>query len=100
MSRDIDDELENLIDRAPTPGEKETGHHDLMFKALSNPLRRKIIASIGAFGRSISAIEEETGIDHSLLTYHMDFLKKGEYIVLDSDKYRLTDKGLTLLSNI
>ena len=101
MNKNIDDdELEDMIMRAPTPREAKTGDHDLMFKALSNPARRKIIASIGAFGKTYAKIEEETGLDSSLLNYHLDFLAKGEYCTLEGETYRLSDRGLTLLSNI
>jgi predicted transcriptional regulator len=101
MNQNIeDDKFEEMIMRAPTPREEKTGDHDLMFKALSNPVRRKIIMSIGAFGKSLTKIKEETGIDQSLLNYHLDFLRKGEYIIIEDDTYRLTDRGLTLLSNV
>jgi predicted transcriptional regulator len=101
MNENIDDdELDEMIMRAPTMREKKVSHHDMMFKALSNPIRRKVIVSIGAFGKSRSEIEEELNIDKSLFKYHIDFLKEGKYIFLEGDIFRLTDEGLTLLSNI
>ena len=101
MNENIDDdELDEMIMRAPTMREKKVSHHDMMFKALSNPIRRKFIVSIGAFGKSRSKIEEELNIDKSLFKYHIDFLKEGKYIFLEGDIFRLTDEGLTLLSNI
>jgi predicted transcriptional regulator len=95
-----DDELDEMIMRSPTMREKKVSHHDMMFKALSHPIRRKVIVSIGAFGKSRSEIEEELDIDASLLKYHIDFLKEGKYIILEGDIFRLTDEGLSLLSNI
>lgn len=101
MERDIDDdELEDMIMRGPTPREAKTGDHDMMFKALGNPVRRKIIVSIGAFGKSLSDVMKETRVDRAQLDFHLDFLKKGEYAVVEKDICRLTDKGLGLLSNI
>lgn len=101
MNENIDDdELDEMIMRAPTMREKKVSHHDMMFKALSNPIRRKVIVSIGAFGKSRYEIEEELNIDKSLFKYHIDFLKEGKYIFLEGDIFRLTDEGLTLLSNI
>jgi len=101
MNENIDDdELDEMIMRGPTMREKKVSHHDMMFKALSNPIRRKVIVSIGVFGKSRSEIEEELNIDKSLFKYHIDFLKEGNYIFLEGDIFRLTDEGLTLLSNI
>lgn len=101
MNQNIDnDELEDLIMRPPTPRERETGDHDMMFKALSNPVRRRIIAFVGAFGKSSPEIEIELSIDKFLLKYHLDFLQEGGYVISDGETYRLTDKGLGLLSNI
>lgn len=101
MNQNIDDdELDDMIMRGPTAREKKVSHHDMMFKALSNPIRRKIIVSIGAFGKSKSEIEAELDIDKSMLKYHIDFLNEGKYIILENEMIRLTDEGLTLLSNI
>jgi len=101
MNQDIDDEkLEDMMMRGPTAREEKTGNHDMMFKALGNPVRRKIIVSIGAFGKSLGEVMEEAGVDRSQLDYQLDFLSKGEYAVVEGDICRLTDKGLGLLSNI
>ena len=101
MVPDIDDdELEDMIMRGPTAREAKMGDHDMMFKALGNPVRRKIIVSIGTFGRSLAEVMEAAGVDRSQLDYQLDFLNKGEYAVVEGDVCRLTDKGLGLLSNI
>lgn len=101
MVQDIDDdELEEMMMRAPSPREEKTGDHDLMFKALGNPLRRRIIVSIGAFGKALPDVVTEVGADRSQVDYHLDFLRKGEYATVEGDMVRLTDKGLGLLSNI
>ena len=101
MNQNIDDdELEDMMMRGPTAREEKKDDHDMMFKALGNPVRRKIIVSIGAFGKSLADVMGETGVNESQLDYQLDFLKKGEYAVVEGDMCRLTDKGLGLLSNI
>ena len=101
MVQDIDDdELEDMMMRGPTAREAKTGEHDMMLKALGNPVRRRIIGSIGTFGKSQAEVMEETGVDRSQLDYQLDFLKKGEYAVVEGNMVRLTDKGLGLLSRI
>ncbi|MCL7476432.1 MAG: winged helix-turn-helix domain-containing protein [ANME-2 cluster archaeon] len=101
MNKNVDDdELEDMIMRGPTAREAKTGDHDMMFKALGNPVRRKIIVSIGAFGKSLAEVMKETGVNRSQLDYQLDFLNKGEFAVVEGDICRLTDKGLGLLSNI
>ncbi|MCD4809022.1 MAG: winged helix-turn-helix domain-containing protein [Methanosarcinales archaeon] len=101
MVPDIDDdELEDMIMRGPTAREAKMGDHDMMFKALGNPVRRRIIVSIGAFGKALPDVVKEVGTDRSQVDYHLDFLKKGEYATVERDVVQLTDKGLELRSNI
>ncbi|KAF5418666.1 MAG: hypothetical protein C5S45_07945 [Candidatus Methanocomedens sp.] len=101
MVPDIDDdELEDMMMRGPTAREAKMGDHDMMFKALGNPVRRRIIVSIGAFGKSLPDVVREAGANRSQVDYHLDFLKKGEYATVEGDMVRLTDKGLGLLANI
>jgi len=95
-----DDELEDMIMRGPTAREAKMGDHDMMFKALGNPVRRRIIVSIGAFGKALPDVVKEVGTDRSQVDYHLDFLKKGEYATVERDVVQLTDKGLELRSNI
>jgi DNA-binding transcriptional ArsR family regulator len=101
MVPDIDDdELEDMMMRGPTAGEAKMCDHDMMFKALGNPVRRRIIVSIGAFGKVLTEVVKETGADRSQVDYNLDFLRKGEYATVEGDMVRLTDKGLGLLANI
>jgi len=80
MVLDIDDdELEDMMMRGPTAGEAKMGDHGMMFKALGNPVRRRIIVSIGAFGKVLPEVVKETGADRSQVDYHLDFLRKGEF---------------------
>jgi len=101
MVPDIDDdELEDMMMRGPTARELKVGDHDMMFKALGNPLRRRIIVSIGAFGKELLDVVTEVGANRSQVDYHLDFLRKGGYATVEGDIVRLTDKGLGLLANI
>jgi len=100
MVPDIDDdELEDMMIRGPTAREAKVGDHDMMFKALGNPVRRRIIVSIGAFGKALPDVVKEVGVNRSQVDY-LDFLKNGEYATVEGDMIRLTDKGLVLRSNI
>ncbi|MBC2699772.1 MAG: hypothetical protein HF976_03120 [ANME-2 cluster archaeon] len=100
MVPDIDDdELEDMMMRGPTAREAKVGDHDMMFKALGNPVRRRIIVSIGAFGKALPDVVKEVGVNRSQVDY-LDFLKNGEYATVEGDMIRLTDKGLVLRSNI
>lgn len=74
--------------------------HEIIFKVLSEPLRRKLITLIGPVGRSLSLIEKEMKIEKSLLKYHIDFLKEEGYIVIEDNVYKLNEKGQSLLSRI
>jgi hypothetical protein len=101
MVTDIDDdEMEEMMMRGPTVREAKMGEHDMMFKALGNPVRRRIIVSIGPFGKAVPDVVKEVGTDRSQVDYHLDFLRKGDYANVVGDMVRLTDKGLGLLSNI
>jgi DNA-binding transcriptional ArsR family regulator len=75
--------------------------HKMMFKALENPLRRKIVKSIGAFGKTRMEIIKELGISESQLKFQLDFLIKECFAQVDGDMCRLNAKGLQeLLANI
>ena len=75
--------------------------HRIMFKALENPLRRKIVKSIGPFGKTKNEIMDEVKISESQLKFQMDFLIKECYAQVDGDKCSLNSKGLQeLLANI
>lgn len=95
-----DDELEAMLERRPTVREAKVDDHALMVKALEHPVRRKMIKAVGVFGKTKSELQKEAGVDDILFNFQTDFLIKGNYIKIDGDTYRLTDRGLVLLSNI
>lgn len=95
-----DDELEAMLDRRPTVREAKVADHELMVKAIEHPIRRKIIKVIGVFGKKSGELKKEVGVNDSVFNFQIDFLLKGEYLKIEDDTFRLTDRGLVLLSNI
>ncbi len=97
----MNDEIESLPPE-PDACEIKTPHdHQLMFRTLENPLRRKIVKSIGAFGKNRKEIMKELGISESQLKFQLDYLVKECYAEVDGENVRLNLKGLDeLLANI
>ncbi len=95
-----DDELEAMLERRLSVREAKVADHELMVKALEHPVRRKMIKSIGVFGKKRSELQKEVGENDEILYFQADFLIKGNYLKIDGDTFRLTDRGLVLLSNI
>ncbi len=97
----MEDEIDS-IPQEPDACETKTPHdHQLMFKALENPLRRKIVGSIGVFGKTKKEIMKELGISEAQLKFQLDYLVKMCYAEMDGEMCRLNSKGIEeLLSNI
>ncbi len=95
-----DDELEAMLERRPSVREAKVADHELMVKALEHPIRRRMIKTIGVFGKKKSELQKEVGVNEAVFNFQVDFLIKGNYIKVDDDTFRLTDRGLVLLSNI
>lgn len=100
MDEISDDELEEMMDRKPTIREAKVDDHALMVKALEHPIRRKMIKSIGVFGKKRGQLKNEVGADDTIFNFQMDFLLKGNYLRIEGDNITLNDRGLVLLSNI
>jgi len=95
------DEIEPIPQEFDACEIKTPADHRMMFRALENPLRRNIVKSIGAFGKTKKEIMKELKISESQLKFQLDFLIKECYAELDGDKCRLNSKGLQeLLANI
>jgi len=95
------DDIESLPQEPDACEMKTPNDHRIMFKALENPLRRKIVKSIGAFGKTRQDIIKELGISESQLKFQLDFLIKECYAELEGEKCSLNAKGLQeLLANI
>ncbi len=95
-----DDELEAMLERRPSMREAKVADHELMVKALEHPVRRKMIKAIGVFGKTRSELQKEAGVNDAQFNFQTDFLMKGNYLKIEGDTFRLTDRGLVLLSNI
>ncbi len=95
-----DDELEAMLERKPTVREAKVDDHALMVKALEHPIRRRMIKAVGVFGKEKSGLQKEVGVDGAVFNFQIDFLMKGNYLKIEGGTFRLTDRGLVLLSNI
>ncbi len=95
-----DDELEAMLERRPSVREAKVADHELMVKALEHPIRRRMIKTIGVFGKKKGDLQKEAGVNEAVFNFQVDFLIKGNYIKVEDDTFRLTDRGLVLLSNI
>ncbi len=95
------DEIES-IPQEPDACEMKTPHdHQLMFRTLENPLRRRIVRSIGAFGKTKKDIIKELGITGAQLKFQLDYLVKNCYAEVDGENCRLNAKGIDeLLVNV
>lgn len=95
-----DDELEAMLERKPTVREAKVDDHALMVKALEHIIRRRMIKAVGVFGKKKDELKKEVGVDDAMFNFQVDFLMKGNYLRIEGDACRLTDRGLVLLSNI
>ncbi len=98
--KDDKDDIESLPPE-PDACEIRTPHeHQLMFKTLENPLRRRIIKSIGVFGKTKMELMRELGLSEPQLKFQLDYLVKMCYAEVEGEDCRLNEKGLDLLANV
>ena len=95
-----DDELEEMMMAAPSAREIKKKDHEMLNKAVSHPLRRKLVKSIGVFGKTKDDVQGEMDIDDASFKYQTEFLVNGTFLKVENGLYKLTDKGLDLLANI
>jgi hypothetical protein len=100
MAEINDDELEAMMERKPTVREAKVDDHALMIKAIENPVRRKMIKTIGVFGKNKAQLKKEVGVDDTTFNFQIDFLIMGNYLKTEDETLRLNERGLVLLSNI
>jgi DNA-binding transcriptional ArsR family regulator len=87
--------IEGLLARLP---ENETLERaSIVFKALADPIRLKILAMLAKQPLCVCVIKAVLGIADSKLSYHLSVLKKAGLIVGDQQGnwiiYRLTNEG-------
>lgn len=97
----MNDEIEKLPEE-PDACEMRTPYdHRLMFRTLENPLRRKVVKSIGVSGKTKKEIVKELGITEAQLKLQLDYLVRMCYAEVDGEFCRLNLKGIEeLLANI
>lgn len=95
-----EDELEALLERRPSVREAKVADHELMVRTIEHPVRRKMIRTIGVFGKNRNELQKEVGVNDAVFNFQIDFLIKGGYIRFDGGTFKLTDRGLVLLSNV
>lgn len=76
---------------------RDKEHHEKLFKASMSPLRRKIVASIGVFGKTREELKQELGLSDFQLKFNLDWLVKEGFAIEEEDQLKLTDDGVELL---
>ncbi|MBC7086539.1 MAG: hypothetical protein H5T43_09315 [Methanomethylovorans sp.] len=91
-----EDDLEEIIMSKPGPREAKKMEHDMLNRAASNPVRRKIIKEIGIYGASKEEILSKLGLQETAFKFQIEYLLHQELVKEEEGKYRLTDKGLEI----
>lgn len=101
MNEEID-ELDAYFDNKsePTEGEAVKLEHMMMEKISINPARRKLLRTVGIFGKTEKQLKEESGLNDFFFKFHMDFLLKEGFLKLEEGMYRLTDSGIAMHDSV
>jgi predicted transcriptional regulator len=91
------DDLDDVIMAEPGPREAKKMEHDMLNRAASNPIRRKIIKEIGIYGAFKENIMKNINLQESAFKFQTDYLLHQGLIKEENGKYTLTDKGLEIL---
>lgn len=91
------DDLDDLIMTKPGPREAKKIEHDMLNRAASNPVRRKLIKEIGIYGASKDELLKNLALQETAFKFQIDYLLHQELVKEEEGKYRLTDKGLEIL---
>lgn len=76
---------------------RDKEHHERLFKASMSPLRRKIVASIGVFGKTREELKNELDLSDFQLKFNLDWLIKEGFAAEEGEQLKLTDDGVELL---
>ncbi|MCS7121181.1 MAG: hypothetical protein NZ895_01055 [Archaeoglobaceae archaeon] len=76
---------------------KDREHHERLFKASMNPIRRKIIATIGLKGKTREDLKKELDLTDFQLKFNIDWLIKEGFVKEENGELILTEEGLELL---
>jgi hypothetical protein len=96
------DEVDNYFDKKeePTEGEAVKMEHIMMGKVCINPARRKLLRTVGVFGKAEKQLKEESGLNDFFFKFHMDFLLKEGFLKFEDGMYRLTDSGIAMHDSV
>ena len=97
--------LTNLMLISPKKGETTEGEavkleHMMMEKVSINPARRKLLRTVGIFGKTEKQLKEESGLNDFFFKFHMDFLLKEGFLKFEEGMYRLTDPGIAMHDSV
>ena len=76
---------------------RDREHHQKLFIASMNPVRRKIIECIGIHGKTREQLKEELNLSDFQLKFNLDWLIANGFVVEKDGKLRLTEIGIELL---
>ena len=79
--------------------ERDRSHHEKLFKASLNPTRRKIVQSIGVFGKTREELKKELELDDFLFKFNLDFLIQSGFVREEDGILKLTESGIELLES-
>jgi DNA-binding transcriptional ArsR family regulator len=86
VSKTISNSLEDTRDR-----------HKRYLRAMSNPIRRKIIHAIREGKNTIKELEQQLEMDPKSLNWHIKILQDGycleTYLMFEIEHYRVTEEG-------
>ena len=72
-------------------------YHERYLRAISSPLRRKILKVLKEGPASIEELSSKTGIENEALKWHLDTLEHGFCVKIESSNgkslYKLTQEG-------
>lgn len=91
------DDLDDVIMAEPGARETKKMEHDMLNRAASNPIRRKIIKEIGIYGALKEDIMKNVNLQESAFKFQTEYLLHQQLIKEENGKYTLTDKGLEIL---
>lgn len=83
-----------------TEGEAVKLEHMMMEKVSINPARRKLLRTVGIFGKTEEQLKEESGLNDFFYKFHMDFLLKEGFLKFEEGMYRLTDSGIAMHDSV
>ena len=76
---------------------RDRAHHEKLFKASMSPVRRKMVATIGIYGKTREELKEELKLSDFQFKFNLDWLMREGFVVEKDGKLVLTEDGIELL---